>query len=223
MSAALALFGNGTFLHTAREAGKGEERQRQAVLDICRHSRVPFYLYGPRSFTPVDMVTGQCRSAGPDNPVKQPLIVPELVAGSMQIFDSPVAAEQLLEMTTFFANEALLVTSAEIRNDQPREIYTAPGYTILKPQKSTLALAVISCLIGLQVTGLLMLLGFIYSAPSWTAFLDAVTLAQIGTHLSHHGKGLGSPSTSGVVGMGEREGVPFLALGEPGEVSNAST
>ncbi|PLN80726.1 hypothetical protein BDW42DRAFT_201068 [Aspergillus taichungensis] len=232
LSAALALFGNGTLLHTAREATK--DQQKQTAIHICHHSIIPFMLYYQISSLGEELLA-KCLDVDSDNDDIEDAL-PELVGGFMQMLYSPQAAKQVLELTAFFANEALLMTTAEVSPMDTRNIYTSPGHTILKPQKSIPGLIVISCLIGLQVAGLLVLVKFIYSEPSWTVSLDARTLVSIGTQLRDQGRGLDDDSVSGVVGIGEREvlhrsrgaespirkRVKVLALGEPGNVSSSS-
>lgn len=237
MSAALALFGNGSFLHTAREATK--DQQRQTAISICEQSRIPFILYGSRNLMDAYKLTEKCLNLKLENEDAEPLMLPGIVGAFMQFLNSPVNAKQCLEITAFFATEALLMTTAEVELQSSRDVYTSAGYTILKPQKSMLGLVVISCLIGLQVAGLLVLVLFIYSAPSWTVTLDALTLARIGAQLHNQGKELDSASVSGVVGIGEREEevrqpgvsssgrpiqktVNILALGESGVISRSS-
>lgn len=156
----------------------------------------------------------------------------EFVGGFMRMFESPHAAQQLLEIASFFANEALLSVSAEVSSLDTRRIYSAPGYVLLKPQHSIPGLVVISLVVALQVLGLLLLLRFIYSAPAWTGSLDSLALARIGAQLQGQGRDLGM---SGMVGIGEREkflssgengmtrrNVKVLGLGEPGVISKGS-
>ncbi|KAL3493152.1 hypothetical protein BJX62DRAFT_235467 [Aspergillus germanicus] len=170
-----------------------------------------------------------------------PFLLSRFLAGFMTLFSSPSATKELLEITAFFANEALLTNTAE-RNLLSRDIYTAPGYLLIKPTVSVAGLVVISALIVLQVVGLLALAAFIYSTPCWTIALDASALARIGAqvHARSAGRGLDDFDLggSGVVGVGEREiergtltggevqglvrgTVKVLGIGEPGAISRA--
>lgn len=195
---------------------------------------MPFYLYGP-----VKISSSLCLNIVPMEPnLDLRLLLPGMVAGFMQIFNSPISAQQLLEITAFFSNEALLMATADLGTGYTRDIYKASGYTILKPQLSFPGIAVISAVIGLQVAGILALLWFIYSAASWTVSLDARVLARIGAQLHTQGKELDGLNVSGVVGIGEyedalqqqpgtsngpaRRKVRMLGLGETGVVSKAS-
>ncbi|KAL4795823.1 hypothetical protein BDV19DRAFT_388847 [Aspergillus venezuelensis] len=230
MSAALALFGNGTLLQAAKDANT-QSQQRTAALGICQHSRVPFFLYGDSN-----ALWGMCYEpvfTEPDRDLEN--ILPEMVASFMSLFDSPVPAQQVLEITAFFSNEALLMTTADLGSMLSRDIYTAPGYTILKPQLSVPGIVVMSVVIALQVAGILALLWFIHSAPSWTVSLNALTLARIGAQLHAQGKELDGFKVSGVMGFGEhdeavqqqtgtsngptRRKVRILGLGETGVIS----
>lgn len=236
LSAALALFGNGSFLHTAREATKNQKKQ--TTMQICQHLLIPFISYDEFNDQGHESLKSRCKVVDfvDDDEDTEVLYLPELVGGFMQMLDSPPAAKQLLELTAFFASEALLMTTAEVYSRSSREIYTSPGYTLLKPQKSIPGLIVITFLICLQVAGLLVLARFIYSAPSWTSMFDAKTLARIGAQLRDQGKDLDNVYVSGVVGIGERQElhkprgagppirkrVKILALGEPGNISTSS-
>lgn len=236
MTAALALFGNGTLVQTAIDAPM--DQQRQAAVSICEHSRVPFVLYTPRDLLPYQELMSRCASLHSASEDHVPLLLSEIVGLFMQFLSTPVSAKQFLEITAFFANEALLLTSADVSSITSREIYTSSGYTILKPQMSIPGLVVISLLIGLQVVMLFVLVLFIYSVPSWVGSLDALTMARIGAQLSSQGKELDSASVSAVVGIREheevrqsegcseqpiRKRVKILALGESGVVSRSSS
>ncbi|KAK2757364.1 hypothetical protein FQN54_004878 [Arachnomyces sp. PD_36] len=231
MTAALALFGNGTLMQTAIDAPM--DQQRQAAADICEHSRVPFMRYMPREAFPYQELMSRCSNLHSVGEDYVPLLLSEIVGLFMQLLSNPINARQFLEITAFFANEALLLSTVDAFGaTKLRAIYTSPGYTILKPQISIPGLVVISLLIGLQVVTLLVLVLFIYSAPSWVESLDALTLARIGAQLSSQGKGLDSASVSAVVGVREheevrqpegiRKRVKILALGEPGVISRSS-
>lgn len=234
MTAALALFGNGTFFHTARNATNATQ-QHDALRRICEYGHIPFaafdqgYALGIRMSSIWNLCESwflaDYRSAYTDT-------LPHLVAHFMQGFSDPEQAQKILEISTFFANEALLTVSADSGTDTSRKIYEAQGYVLLKPRMSIPGIVVISFVIILQIAGLALLIRFIYSAPTWTVSLDAAALARIGAQLHRQGWDGHDFGGSGIVGIGEVEGeggnngsnvrrrkVKILGLGEPGVVS----
>lgn len=237
MTASLALFGNNTLLHSARSPTTDTERL-QAIQNICAHGRIPFYVFRPSHVLIDDVLGPHCDrilTGGALGDDFDAVDLSEFIGGFIRMFDPPLAAGQLLEISSFFANEALLSVSAEVSAAYTRSIYTAPGYVLLKPRFSIPALVVISLVVALQVLGLLLLLRFIYSAPAWTGSLDALALARIGAQLQGRGRNLDSLGMSGMVGIGEREkivsngenemtrrNVKVLGLGGPGVISKGS-
>ncbi|KAL3463478.1 hypothetical protein BJX64DRAFT_116180 [Aspergillus heterothallicus] len=242
-TAALALFGNDTLLHAARSASSKTERI-QTIKSICQYARMPFYVYtgGQGSLTSYCSTVKNVpfTSLDTNDTDLSAIYISEFVAVLMQLFHEPRAARQYLEIAAFFANEALLSTTAD-RAVQPRQIFTSAGDVILKPGRSIAGLVVISTLMMLQVLGLLLLARFIYSVPSWTISLDASALAKIGAQLQRQGRRLDDLSgVSGRVGVGQRhvllreeesadgntqkwETINILGLGESGVISRAST
>ncbi|KAL2863196.1 uncharacterized protein BJX67DRAFT_384940 [Aspergillus lucknowensis] len=60
-----------------------------------------------------------------------PLVLSEFVAGSVDMFSGAGSARQLLEITVFFANEALLSVTATADPPTSRPVYTSPGYALV--------------------------------------------------------------------------------------------
>jgi hypothetical protein len=93
-------------------------------------------------------------------------------------------AESRLHTALFLANKAALTANSGDqtvwRQGTGREIYFAPGLTVLKPEISLPAQVVLSVFIFIQLIGLLWLGWFIYTAPTWTPTLDAMAVARIG-------------------------------------------
>ncbi|KAF5026388.1 hypothetical protein F66182_1516 [Fusarium sp. NRRL 66182] len=126
-------------------------------------------------------------------------------------FHGETLTAQALEMAMYFANEAILTTASneELGGSEPairrgRPIYLNRGSVVAKHKKNLGAMLFITVLIGLQVFGLLLLMAFIYSTPTWTSILDADALAQIGAQIGEWGAprpDLGQ--MSGVVGVDE--------------------
>ncbi|KAI9376260.1 hypothetical protein BJX61DRAFT_530962 [Aspergillus egyptiacus] len=234
MTAALALFGNGTFFHAAGNAANATQ-QHDALQQVCEYRRIPFASFYPSSTLVIDMpsIRSLCDSWFlADDRSARAGTLPLLVAHFMQAFSVPEQAQKIFEISTFFANEALLTVSADSGIDTSRKIYEAQGYVLLKPRMSIPGIVVISSVITLQIAALALLMRFIYSAPTWTASLDAAALARIGAQLHHQGWDGHDFSGSGIVGIGEvederrnegsnakRRKVKILGLGEPGVVS----
>lgn len=112
-------------------------------------------------------------------------------------FSETDKAETWLEVAMFLANEALLTTTATTSGGRP--IYFHPGRTIAKPKQSLSAVIAISVLLGLQVSGLCLLMWFILHTPKWTDTLDADALAQIGGQLKEWGES--RPELSQIPGL----------------------
>ena len=93
--------------------------------------------------------------------------------------------ETLLTAAMFVANQAFLTSLApedprSTRFPGGRRIYTSPGVAVQIPFLSTMALVVLSVLIGLQLLGLGYLAHYLSRAPSWSYQLDAMAMARIG-------------------------------------------
>lgn len=98
-----------------------------------------------------------------------------------------------LSMAMHVANQALLdiATSSSVIDramDPPRTegattIWYLPGLEYSKPSVSTAGVVVVSFFLGLQVLGILFLLGYIYSTPTWTDTLDSLAIARIAYQL----------------------------------------
>ncbi|KAJ4985530.1 hypothetical protein SVAN01_09001 [Stagonosporopsis vannaccii] len=95
--------------------------------------------------------------------------------------------EDKLRASMFYANRALLTANAEDNYIwEPwagRGIYTAPGWTVLRPHISLAAQIILSLIIALHVLGLLALAFFIYRYPAWTRTLDALAVARVAANL----------------------------------------
>ncbi|KAK3388485.1 hypothetical protein B0T20DRAFT_484059 [Sordaria brevicollis] len=97
-----------------------------------------------------------------------------------------------LSMAMHFANQALLDVASKntfvLDNPKyqalhPTAIWNIPGLEYNKPSISLAGVIVVSVFLGLQVLGILFLLGYIYSTPTWTAHLDALAVARIAHQL----------------------------------------
>ena len=95
-------------------------------------------------------------------------------------------ANNWLSMAMHYANQAWLdiASSNYVESGQyPICIWNIPGLEYSKPRVSTAGVVAVSVLLGLQVLGLLFLLGYIYSTPTWTDTLDSLAIARIAHQL----------------------------------------
>jgi hypothetical protein len=67
--------------------------------------------------------------------------------------------------------------------DTGREMYTAPGIRVWKPEVSLASLIILSIIVGLQILGLVALGCWIFMWPTWTRTLDARAIARVAASL----------------------------------------
>ncbi|KAJ4369546.1 hypothetical protein N0V86_009382 [Didymella sp. IMI 355093] len=67
--------------------------------------------------------------------------------------------------------------------DTGREIYTAPGIRVWKPEVGLASLIILSVIVGLQILGLVALGWWIFMWPTWTRTLDARAIARVAASL----------------------------------------
>lgn len=221
MMAALALFGNNTFFHTAANTTEGDfVENTQAAKRICQSGRIPFSVYR-QSYDIGQDIMSQCseytlqRWEYNEDYEDGDDLLSYLVGGFMQSMQTPELAKEVLEISMFFANKALLSGTAEMGAVwESRWIYSAPGYQVLKPRKNMAGVIGISILILFQILGLLLLLRFIYRVPAWTGSFDADSLVQIGGQLREQDQKLNIAGASGLVGIVDRAVVPSTAHDE---------
>lgn len=92
-------------------------------------------------------------------------------------------AEARLNVAMFLANQAALTSHTQgvlpWGRDTGREIYTAPGISVSKPDINLPSLIILSVIVCLQVLGLLWLGCWIAMQPTWTRTLDAMAVARV--------------------------------------------
>lgn len=204
MSGALAMFGNSSFFRTA--ADSSESDRRQALRQICQATRIPFYRLDT-NFVYIFRLSDPCSSDNITDIGSDEDILSPFMANYFNQFLDPVHAAGQLDISMYFANEALIdITANQMSGSyHSLSIRSAPGHTVLKPQKSIPAIIIISLLIGAEVVGLLALARYIYSMPTWTGTLDAFALVQMGAQLGERANGE-LKEVSGLVGVLEPEG-----------------
>lgn len=182
MTAALALFGNGSFLNLVAD-DPTKMKPIQTLSTMCKYGDFPFSqlisVYSSSQLHPsACWQLGQKMDDEPDLVAHR---INDAVAAFFSYFDNPPDAQFLLEMAVFLANEATLRKAVTGTGSmQARKIYFSPGTLFAKPSKSLATTIAISILIFLQLSGLAMLVWYTNRVPTWAASLDAVTVAQIG-------------------------------------------
>ncbi|KAK4157427.1 hypothetical protein C8A00DRAFT_11766 [Chaetomidium leptoderma] len=180
-----ALFGQESFFDLAQSITQPNDTLSQA---LCRLSPIPFQRMSDdlRRCEPEDPET----SRGTDSQGRFASYygwandrVYGLVKDLQRSNDS---LDSLLNTGMYLASKATLelavVTYGSTRPrdlGKPNQILYAEGVELRTPVLSTVALAVVSVLWGLQVIGILALLWYIYSVPTWTGTLDALAMARV--------------------------------------------
>ncbi|CAG1985808.1 unnamed protein product [Fusarium graminearum] len=153
---AISLFGNGSFFHLASK--RPQKDMNYTMRDICESENYPFQRIVLDHLHYTKLCAGGLSMYREDYPpagnyrgnVKYELL-PIFVARILETFDDPEEAESLLEMGMFFANEVLLRESASVFGTVwSRWIFSSPGWKIVKPQKTVMAIVVISAFIAVQ-------------------------------------------------------------------------
>lgn len=102
-------------------------------------------------------------------------------------FNDTGSAQTALTAGTFLANQAVLTFPVWYRESDllhsaasgSRPIRSGKGESIQRPRLTKIAIAAISALIATQVLGLVLLTWFIYTTPTHTRTLDAMTVTNI--------------------------------------------
>ena len=105
----------------------------------------------------------------------------EMLSSWIFNFRVPESARLALSAGMFLANEALLTQTAQATSQlgNARPIFSSPGLTLAKPQKSLASTIVISCLLGMELLALAYLAWCIYRVPTWTQSFDALSVATM--------------------------------------------
>lgn len=196
MLATHAMFGAGSFFDLAQSIREPNDTLSQA---LCQLSPIPFsrLSLGLSRCDPQDTRSSSTISSsrrgrfasrhGWANDRVEALI--------SNIRESNGTVSGLLNTAMYLANKATLDVAAgpagvprrEIWD--PRQIWRAEGIEIRTPVVSTAGLAVVTVLLGLQVVGILALLWYIYSVPTWTDTLDAMAVTRITRQLAERDEG----------------------------------
>lgn len=178
MSAAQALFGNGSFLRLVAENAT-KLTPSQTLAAICRPGDIPF---SQVTATFVSRYWHMVVCLDPPQDIREitdiDYLIDKVVSSFLGYFEEPYMAEYVLEIAVFLANQATLQAATPQYSARP--IYFSPGTLFAKPTKSLAATIAISILIFLQLSGLAMLVRYAMQVPTWTSSPNAITMAQIG-------------------------------------------
>ncbi|CAF3573541.1 unnamed protein product [Fusarium graminearum] len=172
---AISLFGNGSFFHLASK--RPQKDMNYTMRDICESENYPFQRIVLDHLHYTKLCAGGLSMYREDYPpagnyrgnVKYELL-PIFVARILETFNDPEEAESLLEMGMFFANEVLLRESASVFGTVWSQwIFSSPGWKIVKPQKTVMAIVVISAFIAVQCICLVWLA---CSVHNWIDFAE---------------------------------------------------
>jgi hypothetical protein len=184
---ARALFGSGSFFDLAQSITQPNDTISQT---LCHMSPIPFQrvLSGLRRCDPDSTVTrtgSRSKAAGPfasDFGWANDRLY-SLISGMRSNSGSVLATGM------YFANQATLqVATARHRENRglphpANLILYAEGIPVRTPVVSTVALSVVTVLVGLQVAGIAALVWYIYTMPTWTDTLDAMAVAGVTSQL----------------------------------------
>jgi hypothetical protein len=184
MTAAIALFGNRSFISTG--ASVSDSSLSSIRSQICQQGKIPF----SNMFNTVvvsifnslcDRSTWSQSSTGVS--AQHPLLE-TLYNYTTGLFSDATTAQNALSSAMFFAIESQLGrTAAATAGDSARVISTSRGTAFSKPYVSNTGIGIISALIGLQLAILAALTVYIYRGPTWTSSLDALAVAKIAAYV----------------------------------------
>ncbi|TPX14543.1 uncharacterized protein E0L32_005235 [Thyridium curvatum] len=194
MMASIALFGNQSIIALARN--QTAETFGDALVRACEDDMVPFSRLGAAfsDSAPAKACAGLAAArSGPSSPDSR--LLSSMAFEAVNATVAPFAGDarrgaSLLDLATLFANEAYLTTAASGQVGDgavvsrsfatpARAVFRQPGVRLFVPRMSTVALAAISALVGLQVALIAVLLWYVYSVPTWTERLDALAVARL--------------------------------------------
>jgi hypothetical protein len=187
MTSVLALFGPGSWLDGLANLTSARDEDRD-TLDTL-NSDQPALLSALCDAVPFGQFTFSSLSDtyGHEDCGNSMLRLMMTYSDHMSRWSSNTTAESRLNVAMFLANQAALTShTAGIlpwQTDTGREIYTAPGIKVSKPDVSLPSLIILSIIVGLQILGLLWLGCWIAMRPTWTRTLDAMAIARVAASL----------------------------------------
>ncbi|KAK3337773.1 hypothetical protein B0T19DRAFT_413492 [Cercophora scortea] len=192
-----ALFGAGSYFSIAQFPSDDTTNDQYVDHAICQAASVlPFsrlysewnlnnFACAPSHFTADYRTTASAAAA--TNRLLRYHLLPKLVTNGTN-------KSEILPISMYLANRALLETTAMFGGPGvsgttvlPVEVWNAPALEVHGVYVPLWAMIIISTLVGLQVLGILVLLRYIYTVPTWTATLDAMAIARVAYQLQDGG------------------------------------
>ncbi|KAK3317231.1 hypothetical protein B0T19DRAFT_488534 [Cercophora scortea] len=173
MMVTLALFGNQSFIAAVANTEGNYTAQQQALKSICLQNSIPF----SRMHEFIDCRWEGYRNRSSVNGLAMQWITFAVKGG----YYYELGPANTLRTALFFVNRATMTSAApsqasDALNFQPRD-----EVDLVKPSVSTAGIALISVLFGLQALGIVLVVLYIYSRPTWTETLDSLAISRI-TH-----------------------------------------
>lgn len=186
-TAALAMFGNGSWLDTLNLVYPGVVADNTtiagALAGLCQMLPLGnIDVFGRHEYC--ETIESVGRNPGWYSPS---IVLSSLTRDFFWSFYTPKLARATLNTATFYANQALLSQMAGRAGSDSREYKRGTEQTsqlMTVPVLSVPAIAIVSILIAMQVVCIVILLAYIYSSRVWTRTLDALAVARVGAQLS---------------------------------------
>ena len=198
MTAAMAIFGSGTFFDQIASANDSGA----AGAQTCGQLQQPFMGIFPTTLGPdLDNPTPNV----PDlqcEPYRDGLLAQYLL-NWLKLLLSPDNLYIALRATTTSASKTLIQPDW---HDGGRAIYTSAGTDILKLHMSPGAVAIISVLIVLQLGSLLYLAVYASNRPTWTESLDSFAMLRLGAAMAAELPSISSLEAKHITILDEKEG-----------------
>ena len=161
MISTLSMFGNSSFFHTAgattgnvAPTGLNNTASFNALSTICQSGNLPLTALNVLSqFTAAggvcyDIIAGQVAPDSESNPD----LLNSLVYTWLRNFNDSTISQEVLGAATFFANEAVLSTTADANSGSgSRSIYTSEGMKVTRPYRSVAGLIVVGVFVLVQL------------------------------------------------------------------------
>ena len=184
MTAAIALFGNRSFVSTG--ASVSDSSLSTVRSQMCQQGKIPFSnLFNTGTLSSFTSLCNRSTwSQSPAGVSAQHPVLETLYNHVAGLFSDASTAQIALSTAMFFAIESQLVrTAAATAGDSARTISTSRGTAFSKPYVSSTGIGIISALIGLQLAVLAALTVYIYRGPTWTPNPDALAVAKISAYV----------------------------------------
>lgn len=187
MTSVLSLFGHGSWLSDLANLTSARDEDRDTLQTL--YADRPALLSSLCAALPFQHFTGYPlgNTYGHDGCADSLLYLMTTYSDHMSRWSRNATAEARLSVAMLLANQAALTSHTQgilpWQRDTGREIYTAPGIAVRKPDVSLPGLVVLSIIVGVQVLGLVCLGCWIGMWPTWTRTLDAMAVARVASSI----------------------------------------